>query len=290
MNARSLIVDAHQHFLSPATFSYPWLDEGSRIDGEFGPADLEPLLRTSGIDATVLVQALHDPEESLWMLAIARETPWIAGVVGWVDLTGRDVDGQLARLREAPGGELLVGIRDQPGDGVLPWRDRRDVATGLAALAAHDMPFDLLLQPPDLPGAIDVARAHPTLRLVVDHLAKPEIAAGWAAAGGWARDLATIAREPNVWCKLSGLVTEASWDTWSVADLEPFVAHAFDCFGPRRILFGTDWPVCELAAGYAEVVDATRELTAAFSDDERSAIFGRNGATFYGLVPPRAPT
>ena len=285
-----LIVDAHQHFLAPGRFEYPWLnDRLEPIAHAYGPDDLEPLLRACNVDRTVLVQAIHDLGETRWLLEIAERTTWIAGVVGWVDLASGDTGSQLAALRESPGGELLVGIRHLAHDEPDPaWLTGMDVRRGLATLAAACVPFDLLLRPRELPAAIELARAFPGLGFVVDHIAKPLVGAGWAAAGEWASGLATLAREPNVCCKLSGLVTEASWETWAVADLRPFVEHVFEAFGPERVLFGSDWPVCELAAGYDAVVGAAQALTATLSASDRNAVFGGNAVSFYGLAATTA--
>lgn len=283
-----MIVDSHHHFLAPARFVYPWMNaDTAAIARAFEPADLTPLLADAGVSATVLVQTLHDPAETSSMLAVAAERPWIAGVVAWIDLTRGDVAEQIARVRELHGGGRLAGIRhlvhEEPDE---HWLGRPDVRAGLAVLARAGLPFDLLLRPRELPAALACARSLAELRFVVDHLAKPCVRLGPddPANAGWFRDLRSIAALPHVVCKLSGLVTEAAWDGWTVAALRPFAEHALACFGAERMLFGSDWPVCTLAAGYGEVVAAARALTADLSGAEHRAIFAGNARRTYGLA------
>jgi L-fuconolactonase len=203
-------------------------------------------------------------------------------VVGWVDLTDPGVGGTLDALRGGPGGEWLVGIRHQVHDEPDPdWLLRPDVRRGLAAIEAADLTYDFLVRPRELPAALVIAREMPDLRFVLDHLAKPTIRSG--ATEPWATLLSPFAELPNVACKLSGLVTEADRATWQVADLAPFVEIALETFGPRRLMFGSDWPVCLLAASYADVVAAARDLTAQLSGGERASVFGGAAESAYGL-------
>ena len=278
-----MIVDAHHHFWDPATADYPWLtDELAVIRRAFGPDDLAPLLRATGIDATVLVQTRSSLEETVDFLAVASRTPWVRGVVGWVDLSDPAIDAALARLQEGAGGERLVGIRHQAHDELDPdWLLRDDVVRGIEAVGRAGLAYDLLVRPRELPAALTLARRLPDVRFVVDHIAKPPIASGelepWAAGMSEFRELEHVA------CKLSGMVTEADWSTWTSGDLQPYVDHVLDVFGPERLLFGSDWPVCVLAATYEQVVNAAQQALVGLTDEERAAVFGATAARIYGL-------
>lgn len=247
-------IDAHQHFWDPARADYPWMAAPALapLRRAFGPDDLAPLLRAAEIERSIVVQCRSDVAETEEFLAIAAATPFVAGVVGWVDLCARDLDATIERLRRGPGGRYLVGIRHQVHDEPdARWLARSDVRRGLAAVAAHDLAFDLLVRTRELPAAIETVRALPALRFVLDHLAKPPIAAG--GDPDWAGRLADLAALPNVWCKVSGLATEADWSDWDAARLQPFVAHGARVFGEDRLIWGSDWPVCTLAGSYRRV-------------------------------------
>jgi L-fuconolactonase len=276
-------VDAHHHVWDPATADYPWMtDELAVIRRRFAPADLAPDLAAAGIDATILVQTRSSVEETVEFLGLTSTTPSIVGVVGWVDLSSHDVAATLRRLSESAGGDRLVGIRHQVHDEPDPdWLRRPDVRRGLGAVGDHGLAYDLLLRPRELPAAIDTVAALPGVRFVVDHLAKPEIAAGgWEP---WASDLGRLAERPNVWCKVSGLVTEADWSRWTADAIGPYVDHAFRSFGADRLLFGSDWPVCLLAASYQQVVELARELLPA-DRATTDRIFGGTAIDVYRLV------
>jgi L-fuconolactonase len=283
----SAIVDAHHHFLDPEHTEYPWITPTlAAIDRRFGPEDLGPELTAAGIDRSVLVQTISSSEETRQLLATAARVPFIAGVVGWVDLTDPDVAGSIDRLRAGPGGDRLVGIRHQVHDEPDPaWLLRADVKRGLAAVEAASLTYDLLVRARELPAALQVARTRPGLRLVIDHLAKPPIRSG--VLEPWSTLLRRSGGFPNVWCKVSGLVTEADWAAWQPNDLAPYVAVALEAFGPSRLIFGSDWPVCLLAASYERVVSVARGLTASLSASERDAVFGGAAARAYALsLPP----
>jgi L-fuconolactonase len=280
-----VIVDAHHHVWDPATADYPWLtDELAVIRRRFTPDDLAPELVAARVEATVLVQTRSSEDETAEFLALASATPFIRGVVGWVDLTGPAVPEAIAALREGPGGDRLVGIRHQVHDEPDPaWLLRDDVIRGLRAVGEAGLAYDLLLRPRELPAALKLARRLPDVRFVIDHLAKPPIASGAAALEPWRTRMRPFAELDHVACKVSGLVTEADWSSWTPADLQPFVDVALDTFGPRRLLFGSDWPVCLLAATYRQVVEATRTTLIGLTATERAAVMGDNATRIYGL-------
>jgi L-fucono-1,5-lactonase len=236
-----VIVDAHQHFWDPSRAEYPWMtDDVASLRRRFGPEDLEPLLHEHGVAGTVVVQARHSLDETRQLLALARDTEFVLGVVGWVDLTG-DVAAQLREL-EGP----LVGVRhqvhDEPDAG---WLLRDDVQRGLDAIGEANLAFDLLVRTRELPAAVETATRHPNVRFVLDHVAKCPRDAGERDA--WATGVATLADLPNVTCKLSGLFTES--EPAATAD------RARRWFGSERCMFGSDWPVCLLAAEYADGIE-----------------------------------
>ena len=278
-----MIVDAHHHFWDPATADYPWLtDDLAPIRRAFGPADLEPDLLAAGVDATVLVQTRSSLEETVDFLAVAGETPFVRGVVGWVDLTHPGVADTIAELRERPGGGHLVGIRHQAHDEPDPdWLTRDDVVRGVAAVGRAGLAYDLLVRPRELRAALDLASRLPDVRFVIDHVAKPPIAAG--ALEPWASLIASFGDLDHVACKLSGMVTEADWASWTPAELRPYVDRVLETFGPGRLVFGSDWPVCLLAASYGQVVDTTRTLLHDLDRDELAAVFGGTAARVYRL-------
>ncbi|WP_412539419.1 amidohydrolase family protein [Longispora sp. K20-0274] len=272
-------IDAHHHLWDVAARTYPWMD-GAWADplrGRFDPDRLAPLAEAAGVDATIVVQAVSDLAETRELLATAADHPLIAGVVGWLDLTG-DVPGQLADLRSGPGGAALVGVRHQVQDEPDPgWLLRADVLRGLRAL--DGLVYDVLVTPTLLPAAIEVARRLPEVTFVLDHLGKPSIASG--AWQPWADRLAGLAASPNVACKVSGLVTEAAWAGWKPEDIFRYVGHAVDLFGPDRLLWGSDWPVCTLAATYPQVVELAETALAGLSDAERQSVFADNARRIY---------
>jgi len=278
-----VIVDAHHHFWDPGEADDPWLtDDLAVIRRRFGPDDLAPELAVTGVEATVLVQTRSSQDETADFLALAAAIPFIAGVVGWVDLTEPTVADAIAELRAGPGGQHLVGIRHQVHDEPdAEWLQRDDVVRGIRAVGAAGLAYDLLLRPRELPAALELAERLPDTRFVIDHLAKPPIATGDVAP--WRSRIGTFARLEHVACKVSGLVTEADWSSWTAADLQPFVDHAIDVFGPERLLFGSDWPVCLLAATYPQVVGTAGTLLEGLSDDELAAVMGGNAARIYGL-------
>ena len=270
-----MIVDAHHHFWDPTRREYPWMtEELATIRRPFGPGELRPLLEDNGVDRTVLVQALSSLDETRELLDTAATSEFVAGVVGWVDLTSPDVTDTLASLVS----DLLVGIRHQVHDEPDPgWLLRDDVQRGIAAVGEAGLVYDLLVRTRELPAALETVRRQKDVSFVIDHAAKPHIAgASWDAE--WERNLAPFSDEANVACKLSGLVTEADWKSWTPEQLEPYVKRVVGWFGPERCIFGTDWPVCLLAASYDQVWDALQQIIGL-----NNLIFGDTATRVYGL-------
>ncbi|MET4926187.1 amidohydrolase family protein [Streptomyces sp. PSRA5] len=282
--ASAPVVDAHHHVWDLSVRDQDWITGPAMapIRRNFGVADLAPEAHAAGVGATVLVQTVTVPEETPEFLALADASELIAGVVGWTDLTAPDIADTLAALRELPGGDKLVGIRHQvQGEPDPEWLLRRDVTRGLAAVAAAGLAYDLVVLPHQLPAATAVTALLPQLTFVLDHLGKPPVASGGLEP--WAGHIRALAARPNAVCKVSGMVTEAEWDSWTADTLRPYTETVLDAFGSARLMFGSDWPVCRLAASYAEVVDVTRTLTAELSGNERRAVFGGTATAVYGL-------
>ncbi len=277
----SRVIDAHQHYWERGRFRDAWLDLPAHraISGSFGPADLEPLLRESGVDGSIFVQTQHDLDENRWALGLANQNPWILGVVGWVDLASPRVEEQIAEFRAH---KKFVGVRhivqDEADDDFIV---REDVIRGLKVLERLAIPYDLLFYVKHLKHAVTLAKRLPGLRMVIDHLAKPRIREG--VLDGWKQDFLAAAKHPSVYCKLSGMVTEADRAAWKLADLKPYVDLALEAFTPARLMYGSDWPVCLLAAPYARVKGAVDELLGRLSRPERTQIFGGTAERFYRL-------
>lgn len=277
-----MIIDAHQHFWQLAQpFNYGWLraPHNAPINRDFLPDDLLPHLTNTGVQKTIFVQTQHDLDENRWALGLAEQCDFLAGIVGWIDLASPRCEEQVLEFRANP---KFVGVRhitqDEPdADFIL----RPDILRGLKVLEKHRVPFDLLFYVKHLRHAVTVARALPGLPLVIDHLAKPRIKDH--AIDDWLPHLRAAAACPNVYCKLSGMVTEADWRHWKTDDLKPYVQAALDCFGPQRLMFGSDWPVCELAASYDQVHQSLSDALGPISASERAAIFGATANEFYGL-------
>ena len=279
-----MIVDSHHHFWDPSRRDYPWMgDNLASIRKPFGPAELRPQLAAAHVDRTVLVQTVSSVGETGEFLETAAATDFVAGVVGWADLTDPAVGKTLAALRTSPGGKYLAGIRHQVHDEPDPsWLLRDDVLRGISAVGEADLVYDLLVRTRELPAASEVARRFPEMRFVIDHVAKPRVAAGPRDVD-WEHAMEGIAELPNVSCKLSGMVTEASWTEWTPAGLAPYVRRVLDWFGPERCMFGSDWPVCLLAAGYGEVLQALRYTLSELNALEIDGVLGGNAARVYRL-------
>jgi L-fucono-1,5-lactonase len=277
-----VIVDAHHHFWDPALGDYPWMTGAyGGLRRPYGPRELRPLLDACAIDATIVVQARADAEETTWLLQTASTTDWIAGVVGWIDLTAHDAREQIAAHRAQAGGEKLVGIRHQAHDEPDPgWLARDDVTRGLEAVGEAGLVYDLLVRTRELPAAHRAAERLAELAFVVDHLGKPPVRDGWD--DDWERWMSRLSRLPNVSVKLSGLVTEGPWESWSAATFDRYARTVVDLFGPARLLFGSDWPVCELAGSYPEVLQLAHELVdGLLTSTEQASVFGGNALLRY---------
>ncbi|MFJ1896327.1 amidohydrolase family protein [Streptomyces sp. NPDC088115] len=278
------IVDAHHHIWDLSVRDQEWItgEELAPLRRDFSLADLEPEARANGVTATVLVQTVTVPEETPEFLALADGSDLVAGVVGWSDLTAPDITDTLAALRELPGGDRLVSLRHQVQSEPDPeWLLRPDVLRGLTAVAGAGLVYDLVVQPHQLPAAVRAAGLLPGLTFVLDHAGKPPIATG--GLHPWADDLRALAALPNTVCKLSGLVTEADPHNWTVEDLRPYADTVVDAFGPTRLMFGSDWPVCRLAATYTEVVKAAHTLVSGLGPGERAAVLATTAERVYGL-------
>lgn len=277
-----MIIDSHQHFWQLSRpFDYRWLDapELAPIRRDYLPDDLAPHLRAVGVDRSIFVQTQHNLDENRWVLGLAEQHDFLAGVVGWVDLASPDCERQLLEFKDHP---KFVGVRhvtqDEPDDDFIV---RDDVLRGLAVLERHRVPFDLLFYVKHLRHVPTLARRLPDLPMVIDHLAKPHIRAH--RLDDWLADFRAASALPNVFCKLSGMITEADWRHWKPHDLRPYVHEALDRFGPDRLMYGSDWPVCELAGSYEQVFHALDEALGPIAPDERAAIFGGTARRFYNL-------
>jgi len=278
-------IDSHQHFWSYSATDYPWIGAGMEtLARDYLPGDLEPVAAAACIGGSVAVQARQTLEETRWLLDLAERHPLIRGVVGWVDLRSPAVGDQLA---ECVAREPFVGVRhvvqDEPDPRFLLGAE---FVRGLKQLHPLGLTYDLLLYAPQLPAAVELVASLPEQPFVLDHLAKPRIAA-WpqpADRHSWQRDIEALSRHENVCCKLSGLVTEAAWRQWRAADFAPYLDVALAAFGPERLMFGSDWPVCLLSGDYAEVAGIVREFCGALSIAEQAAIWGGTASRFYGLM------
>jgi L-fuconolactonase len=291
--APSPVIDAHHHLWDLSVRAQPWLDQDGLgpLRRRFTMADLEPEAAAAGVSATVVVQTVTEPGETLDLLTLAAGHHLVAGVVGWVDLASPGVADAISALLERPDGHYLAGIRHP----VLVERDagwlaRPEVLRGLAAVAEAGLAYDVVCMPPQLPAAVTAAAALPQLTFVLDHLGNPE--GDEPASGPWADAVRALAALPNTVCKLSGVLSEAFLIGGAAADpgrggLDPLVQRYFDtslrAFGPDRLMYGSDWPPCTLTSSYADVLTAARMLTGELSAAEQAAVFGATARRVYGL-------
>ncbi len=275
-------IDAHHHLWDLEVWDQPWIDTArmAAIRRSFDTADLADAVAGCAVTDTVLVQVLNQPDKTDELLDIATACSLVAGVIGWADLERPDLTDQIDRLRRRG---PLVGIRHQLQAEAMPWEwlHRRDVGIGLRRLADAGLVFDLMIRPEQFDATADAVRAHPELTFVVDHLGKPPIDSGLLEP--WASGLRRLAHAPNVACKLSGLMTVADWGTWAIGDLRPYVDIALNAFGPSRLMFGSDWPVCLLAADYTAVVGAIDALVADLTRDEQHDVWAGTARRIYSI-------
>ena len=277
-------IDSHQHFWRYSAREYPWMnDRMKRLRQDFLPADLERELGRAQVDGSIAVQARQNMEESRWLLNLADQHPLILGVVGWVDLQSEMVEEELAELSKHP---KLVGVRhvvqDEPDDEFML---RPNFLRGLAKLKQFNLTYDLLLFPRHLPVARQVVRQFPEQPFVLDHLAKPFIKTGELAP--WREGIRALAELRNVSCKVSGMVTEATWGGWTPEQFQPYLDVVFEAFGEDRLLFGSDWPVCLLAGSYEEVLGLVTNYLDRWPEKVLQKVLGENAARFYGLASER---
>jgi predicted TIM-barrel fold metal-dependent hydrolase len=279
-------VDAHHHFFQHARYPQTWVNATMEtISRDFAIEDLQPAAARAGVTQTVLVQTVPTVRETEHFLEIAAHEELIAGVVGWADPEDPALAATLASYRDRPGGERLVGLRFGVQDETdAAFLDRPSVRRGLATVARAGLIFDLLITPRHWDAAVRVVRDLPTLHFVLDHLGKPRLTKG-ADISHWAFFMRALAKHDNVSAKLSGLVTEASWSSWTTDDLRPAVELALEAFGPNRLMFGSDWPVCLLASAYHRWVATVEELLVGTSPANGAAIFGGTARRVYGLGP-----
>lgn len=275
-----MVVDAHQHFWKYNETDYPWMNERmEKLKADHTPEQLYPLLQEAGVDGTVAVQARQMAAETEYLLDLSHRHGWIVGVVGWFDFSSPDLDSELERYGDdskLKGARELIHDMPDPEYAVSP-----DHLRAVGLLAQFGLTYDLLLRPEHIEPATRLVDRYPNQRFVIDHIAKPNI--GQGELSPWRERITEIARRPNVYCKLSGMVTEAAWGGWKPGDFEPYMEICLEAFGARRLMMGSDWPVCTLSGSYAEVVGIVKEYTARLSESERSAILGENCARFYGL-------
>jgi L-fuconolactonase len=273
-------IDSHQHFWKYDALEYGWIDESMKsLRRDFMPEDLEPDLRRNGFDGCIAVQARQTLEETRWLLELATQHAFIKGVVGWVDLRSPKLRLQLERLC---GNRKLAGIRhivqSEPDDRFLM---RPDFLRGMATLGEFDLVYDILIYRRHLPIAAEFVARFPHQRFVLDHLAKPDIRRRELAM--WSRAFRELAKSSNVCCKVSGMVTEADWYNWAEEDFTPYLDVAFECFGPARLMVGSDWPVCTVAGNHSRVTDVVKNYLRRFPTESREAVLGKTASEVYRL-------
>jgi L-fuconolactonase len=275
-------IDAHQHFWDLSRFQYPWMpsDADSPLRRNFLPMDFKPKLERAHFDGSITVQATTDPGEAGWLLDLADAHSFILGVVAWVDLTDPALGRTLDALQKRP---KFKGVRHLVHDEQDErWLLRPDVLGGLAELARRDIPYDLLLRPNHLRYIPEVVERVPNLRMVIDHIAKPLIARG--IMDPWAKDMERVAKIPQIFVKLSGMITEADWQCWNAEHLRPYVSHVFRAFGPSRVMFGSDWPVCLQAGTWKEVLAAFTQALGPLPQPVREKLLGDTARQFYRIT------
>jgi L-fuconolactonase len=273
------MIDSHQHFWTYDEAQYPWIPKGSPLERDWLPEDWREAAEDCGIHGCIAVQARQTVDESRWLLNLAREHAFIQGVFGWVDLQSEQVELQLVELSQSP---KFVGVRhvvqDEPDDLFML---RPEFVRGISRLNSFQLAYDLLVFPRQLPAALELVRRFPEQRFILDHIAKPSIKSG--SINGWKDQIEEMAGFQNVWCKVSGMVTEADHQQWKPIDFQPYLDTIFEAFRPERLMFGSDWPVCLLAGSYGQVFDLVQTYTRDFSAASRHCLFTQNVVEAYRL-------
>lgn len=275
-----MTIDSHQHFWRYTAADYPWMtDKLASLRRDYLPEDLAPLLKQTGLDGCVAVQAQQTVAEARWLLSLTDTQPFIKGVVGWVDLQSDRVEEQLAELARHP---RFVGVRhvvqDEPDDNFML---RPAFQRGIGRLRQFNLAYDLLVFPKQLPASIQLAANFPEQRFVLDHIAKPFIRDGTISP--WRDQIRELAKASNVWCKVSGMITEAKWTGWHAEDFRPYLDVVFEAFGVERLMFGTDWPVATLAGTYQEVHQLAAGYVRSLTAEQQARFFGGSAMEFYRL-------
>ncbi len=272
-------IDSHQHFWHYEPVKHSWIDdEMAVIRKSFLPADLEPIIKSNGVIGTVAVQADQTEAETNFLLGLAEEYDLIKGVVGWVDLRANNIDERLAYYAQF---KNIKGFRhilqgEDPSFMLQP-----SFLKGIAALNAYNFTYDILIFPHHLEAALQLVKQFPNQPFVIDHIAKPYIKAG--EIEGWAKGMKALSEHENVYCKVSGMVTEADYKKWQPAHFTPYLDVVVEAFGMKRLLFGSDWPVCEVAASYGQMIGIVEDYFANFSLTEKNQFFNQNASSFYNL-------
>ncbi len=274
-----MIIDSHQHFWKYNPVRDDWINDSMEvIRKDFLPKDLKPILEKNGVDGCIAVQADQSEEETDFLLECARQNPFIKGVVGWVDLTDEQLENRLAHFASNP---LFKGVRHIVQAEKEDYLLREDVQNGISKLAKHKLTFDILIFPHQLPAAIEMVEKFPKQQFILDHIAKPTISA--PIENEWKANIAALSEFENVSCKISGMVTEAENFVFSDDSFTPFLDHVFSTFGPTRLLFGSDWPVCLLAADYSKVLAIIMDFLEQFDDKTKEKILRKNAQLIYNL-------
>ena len=275
-----LRIDSHQHFWKYDPVRYDWIDDSmSVIQKDFLPEDLDPILKANGFDGCITVQSHQSEEENEFQLANAEQHSFIKGVVGWVDLQSLQIEERLDYYQQF---KKLKGFRHiLQGESQRDFMLRPDFLKGISLLKKYDYTYDILILPDQLQYTADFVAQFPDQRFVIDHIAKPNIKQ--QELKGWAKDIKAIAAFENVYCKVSGMVTEADWQNWQPADFNNYLEVVTDSFGTSRLMYGSDWPVCKVAADYEQVVNIVKDYFSAFSQTEQQAFFGGNAIEFYNI-------
>lgn len=272
-------VDAHQHFWQYTAAEYDWIDDSmAKLQRDFLPDDLAPLLTANGFDASVAIQARQSDEETQWLLKLAENHEIVAGVVGWIDLCAEDLEQQLARYARNP---WLKGFRHVLQGEADDYMLQPQFISGVASLAGHGLCYDILVFEHQLDSVRALVTELPNMPLIIDHIAKPDILHD--SFDSWAKHMAALSRHDNISCKVSGMVTEADWRNWTPATFDRYLACVFDSFGTERVMFGSDWPVCTVAAEYSGVAGIVADFVRRECPDDAAAVFGDTAAEFYGF-------